>query len=270
MISNQKIGLIAGNGSFPALFAKAARERNVEVVACGIDGETLPEVKGLVEKYYELRLGELGKLIKILKDERVEKAVMVGGVRKVRLFKEIFSLDIEAMKLLWDMRDKRDNSLLGALIQRLEREGIEFLSSATYLEDCLAKPGVLTKRASTDGESQDIEFGKVIAKELSRYDVGLTAVVKDKVVLALEAVEGTDETIRRGAALGGAGCVVVKVARPNQDLRYDLPVIGPQTIKTLKDCKVSCLAIEAQKTLIAEKELTIREADLAGVSVVAF
>jgi len=269
-IKIDKIGLIAGNGKLPLFFAKIAKSKNIKVIACAIEGETEKEIENEVDKITWLRLGELGKLLNNFKSEGIKQAVMIGGVKKARLFKELLSMDLEAVKLLMGARDKKDMSLLGAIARRLEKEGIELLSSATLLDDYIARKGVLTKRQPKKEELEDIEFGKTAAREIARLDIGLCVVVKDKIVVAVEAVEGTDETIKRAASLAGNGVVVIKAARPDQDMRFELPVVGKQTIDTLIQNNASCLAIEADKTLIADKEEFIELADKNGICVLAF
>lgn len=265
-----KIGLIAGNGKLPLFFAKNAKAKNITVIACAIEDETDKDIAGLVDKVVWLRLGQLGRLLDTFKKEGIKKAVMIGGVKKVRLFKELLSMDFEAVKLLFGAKDKKDMSLLGAIAERLNKEGIELLSSTTLLDDLVAKKGVLTKRAPSKVELEDIEFGKIAAKEIARLDIGLCVVVKDKIVVAVEAVEGTNQTIKRAASLAGKGIVVVKVSRPDQDMRFELPVVGKETINTLAENSASCLAIEADKTLIADKNEFIELANRNNICVVAF
>lgn len=262
--------MIAGNGNFPVLFAQQARSKGTKVVCVGIEGETKDEIRALVDKFYSVRLGQLGSLLKIFKEEQISKAVMAGGVQKTRLFRELIWIDIEAIKLFMSLKDKRDASILGAVAERLKKEGVQLIDSTTYLTDYLAKPGILTMKTPTQAQLEDIDFGKKIARELSRLDIGMTVVIKDKVVLAAETIEGTDQAILRGGEYGHGDVVVVKVARPAQDLRYDLPVVGPLTIDTLAKASAACLAIEAHKTLIIDLERFIERADKANISVVVF
>lgn len=263
-----RIGLIAGNGDYPLLFAQAAAGKNVEVVAVAIEGETKKQLGSSVGKICWVHLGQISKLVKFFRDNNINKCVMAGGVRKVKLFKEIFHIDFEAIKLLMELRDKTDDSLLCGVCDFLKRHGIEVISATTFLEDLLAEEGVLTKAQPSSKQLEDIEFGKKIASTVASLGIGLTIVVKDKIVLAVEAIEGTDETIKRGFELGGEGCTVIKMARPSADIRFDLPVIGPSTVRLLIDNKIKCLAIESGKTLVLYKQDTLDLANKYGVSIV--
>jgi hypothetical protein len=268
MTTIRKIGLIAGNGSFPLAFARAAKEKGLQVVAVAHEGETLPELASLVEAIVWIKVGQLGKLIKTFKDHGVSDVLMAGGIKKTRLFGGSVP-DMRALSLLARMIHKKDDSLLRAVAEELESEGITVRESTLYLDNLLAQPGLLTRRKPTKDEQQDIEFGWQMAKEIGKLDIGQTVVVKDQAVLAVEAIEGTDEAIRRGGRLCGKGAVVVKICKPQQDLRFDLPAIGPQTIQSLHEVKASCLAVEAGKTIILDREQVILEAERAGISIVA-
>ncbi len=263
-----KIGLIAGNGLFPIEFAKAARKKGISVVAVAHEGETLPELAQVVDAIFWIKVGQLGKLIKIFKDQRVSDVLMAGGIKKTRLFGGAMP-DMRGMALLARMIHKKDDSLLRAVAEELESEGITVRESTLYLDNNLAQPGILTRRKPSKDEQQDVEFGWHMAKEIGRLDIGQTVVVKDRAVLAVEAIEGTDEAVRRGGRLCGQGAVVVKICKPQQDLRFDLPAIGMQTIKSMQEVKASCLAIEAGKTIIFDQSAVAGEADRAGISVVA-
>ncbi|OGW37912.1 MAG: hypothetical protein A2010_13075 [Nitrospirae bacterium GWD2_57_9] len=264
----RKIGLIAGNGNFPLAFARAARDKGLQVIAVAHEGETLPELAELVDGIYWVKVGQLGKLIKVFKDQNVADVLMAGGIKKTRLFGGAMP-DLRGMAVLARMIHKKDDSLLRAVAQELESEGITVRESTLYLDNLIAQPGVLTRRKPTKDEQQDIEFGWQTAKEIGRLDIGQTVVVKDQAVLAVEAIEGTDEAIRRGGGLCGEGAVVVKICKPQQDLRFDLPAIGPETMKSMQDVKASCLAIEAGKTIILDRETVIAEADRANITIVA-
>jgi hypothetical protein len=263
-----KIGLIAGNGDFPIAFARAAKQKGMEVIAVAHEGETLPELAGWVDRIFWIKVGQLGKLIKIFKEEGVVDVLMAGGIKKTRLFDGGMP-DIRGMALLAKMIHKKDDSILRAVAQELESEGITVRESTLYLDNIVASPGILTKRKPSKDERLDIEFGWDLAKEIGRLDIGQTVVVKGQAVLAVEAIEGTDEAIRRGGRLCGQGAVVVKVCKPQQDLRFDLPAIGALTIRTMESVKASCLAVEAGKTIIIERETVLREAERAGIAIVA-
>jgi DUF1009 family protein len=268
MVSLGKIGLIAGNGNFPLAFARAAKEKGLQVIAVAHEGETLPELGQLVDRIYWVKVGQLGKLIKIFKDQQVADVLMAGGIKKTRLFGGAMP-DLRGMALLARMIHKKDDSLLRAVAQELESEGITVRESTLYLDNLIPKPGVLTKRKPTREEEQDIEFGWQMAKEIGRLDIGQTIVVKDQAVLAVEAIEGTDEAIRRGGRLCREGAVVVKICKPQQDLRFDLPAVGTQTIRSMQEVNAACLAIEAGRTIIIDRESVQVEADRAGIAIVA-
>ncbi len=264
----KKIGLIAGNGQFPLAFARAAKQKGMQVIAVAHEDETLPELAEIVDGIFWVKVGQLGKLIKIFQDQDVTNVLMAGGIKKTRLFGGALP-DMRGIALLARMIHKKDDSLLRAVAEELEAEGITVRESTLYLDNLLAQPGILTRRKPSREEQQDIEFGWQMAKEIGRLDIGQTVVVKDQAVLAVEAIEGTDEAIRRGGRLCGEGAVVVKICKPHQDLRFDLPAIGSQTMKSMRDVKAACLAIEAGKTIVLDREALLSEADRAGIAVVA-
>jgi hypothetical protein len=268
MIGMNKIGLIAGNGNFPIAFARAAKEKGMQVIAVAHEGETLPELANLVDGIFWVKVGQLGKIIHIFKEQGVVDVLMAGGIKKTRLFGNTLP-DLRGMALLAKMVHKKDDSLLRAVADELESEGIIVRESTLYLDSIIAQKGILTKRKPAKAERRDIEYGWHLAKEIGRLDIGQTVVLKDQVILAVEAIEGTDEAIRRGGKLCGQDSVVVKVCKPQQDLRFDLPAIGAQTIKSMVEVKASCLAVEAGKTIIIERETVIHEADRAGISIIA-
>lgn len=263
----QKIGLIAGNGIFPIEFAKAAKKKGLEVIAVAHEGETLPELAQWADALFWIKVGQLGKLIKIFKEQGVRDVLMAGGIKKTRLFSGAMP-DLRGAALLARMIHKKDDSILRAVAEDLESEGITVRESTLYLDSILAPSGVLTKRKPSKDEWKDIEFGWQMAKEVGRLDIGQTVLVKDQAVLAVEAIEGTDEAIRRGGKLCGGGAVVVKICKPQQDLRFDLPAAGARTIATMKEVKAACLAVEAGKTIILDKEGVIAEANKAGIAIV--
>lgn len=263
-----KIGLIAGNGAFPIAFAQAAKQKGIQVIAVAHEGETLPELAQWVDGIFWIKVGQLGKLISIFKEQGVADVIMAGGIKKTHLFSGALP-DLRGIALLAKMVHKKDDSILRAVAAELESEGIIVRESTLYLDSIIAQPGVLTKRKPSKAEQEDIEFGWQMAKEIGKLDIGQTVLVKDQAVLAVEAIEGTDEAIRRGGALCKQGAVVVKVCKPQQDLRFDLPAIGTQTIKTMAQVKATCLAIEAGKTIIIEREAVIADADKTGIAIVA-
>jgi UDP-2,3-diacylglucosamine hydrolase len=247
------IGLIAGNGTFPLLFAQEARRRGTKVVTVALKEEADSAIEKHTDALAWVSLGQLGKTIDFFKDHQISKAIMAGQVKHTQLFRDIVP-DFRVVKLLGRVANKKAESLLGAVIDEFKQEGIEFLSSATYLEHWLAPEGLLTKRKPSKEEQTDVDFGFQLARSIAAQDIGQTVVVKDKSVVAIEAMEGTDACIRRAGEIAGPGCVVVKVARPKQDLRFDIPVIGVQTIESLQAAGARVLAIEAGKTLLLDKD----------------
>lgn len=267
-IENRKIGLIAGNGKFPLIFAQEAKRVGAEVIALAIKKETSPSLENLVDRIHWVNVGQLGDLIEICKKEGITRAVMAGQVRHTRLFGQV-RLDARAMALLAGVKDKKANSLLGAVADELLREGIELIDSATYLSHLLPSPGILTRRKPTQKEWRDIEFGHKMAKEIAGLDIGQTVVVKDQAVLAVEGMEGTDRAIKRGGKLGKGDVVVVKVSKPQQDRRFDLPIVGERTVEVLKQAKAKVLAFSARNTILLNREKVVKSANQNGISLVA-
>ncbi len=263
-----KLGLIAGCGDFPLLFAETAKAKGVELICVALKDEASPKLQGMVDKMYWVSFGEVKKVVEIFKKENIKKAVMLGGIKKVRFFKDRPDVDEGGDTVLKLAKDKKDLTLFRAAAMFLKLHGITLVSALVCLRENIAKKGQLTKKAPTEKELQDIRFGFKIAKRLASLDIGQTVVVKDKVILAVEAIEGTDSAIKRGGQLGNGGVVVVKVARPNQDMRFDIPVIGVHTINSLREAKASCLALEKNKTLIINKAELVKLADEAGIAVV--
>lgn len=262
----EKIGLIAGKGQFPLLFAQAARRHGLEVVAVAHQGETDPALEALAHQIQWIFVGQLGKLISAFQAAGVSRAVMAGGLTRGRLFRD-FRPDFKALNLVRRVGAGHDDRLLRGVAAELEKAGITIVSPLLYLEDLLAPPGPLTRRRPSSQEMQDVAYGFRIAQALGRLDLGQCAVVRRQVVTALEAIEGTDEAIRRGGRLAGKGAVVVKVCKPGQDLRFDLPSVGPGTIATMREVEAKVLAVEAGKTLIFDREEMITLADKAGIAV---
>ncbi|MEW6381598.1 MAG: UDP-2,3-diacylglucosamine diphosphatase LpxI [bacterium] len=262
------LGLIAGSGQFPIVVANEAKKQGLRVVAVGINRITSPNLLFSVDKLSWIELGNLSKLIKEFKAEGITKAIMAGQIRHVNLFREI-RIDWRTLLLLKRLINKKADTILGAVADELEREGIHILDSTQYLAPLLPQPGVITKRKPSKKEMKDIEFGFEIAKRIAGADIGQTVVVKDMTVVAVEAMEGTDETIRRGGVIGGKKTVVVKVSKPNQDMRFDVPVIGLGTMKSLKEAQAAVLAIESGKTLFFDREEVIAEADAENISLVS-
>jgi DUF1009 family protein len=287
-----KLGLIAGNGRFPFLLLDAARAHGLTVVVAAIKEETDLEINARAAAdpqihVHWLSLGELSKLIETFQAEGVSRAVMAGQVKHKQLFSSIRP-DWRLAKLLLSLRTRSTDVLLGAVAKVLGDEGIELISSTQFLEPLLAKPGVLTRRAPDEQEQKDIAYGRTVARAIAGYDLGQTVVIAAQACVAVEAMEGTDATIERAGALfrtleiedavrtdGQQGTTlrrsltVVKVAKPNQDMRFDVPVIGVATIETMTRAGATCLAIEAERTLMFDPAAIVRTADEAGIAIVA-
>jgi DUF1009 family protein len=264
----ERIGLVAGNGHFPILFAESARRRGVEVITVAHHGETSEGIADVVSSVTWVEPGQLETLIMALKDRGVRRAVMVGGIRKHRLFQRM-QPDARATALLQRIGTFKDDAVLRGVAIELEAEGIEVVPPTEYLTDVIAREGVHTDRAPTASEWRDIRYGYRVAKEIGRWDIGQCVVVRGEAVLAVEGIEGTDETIRRGGALANGEITVVKVCKPMQDLRFDLPAVGLATVNSLIAASGRVLAIESGHTVILEREEMLAAANAAGVSVVA-
>jgi len=245
----ERIGLVAGNGDFPILFATAARRRGAEVVAVAHRGETSEGLAAVVSALTWVDPGELEALIRILKSAGVRQAVMVGGIRKHRLFQHMRP-DARALALLQRVGTFKDDAVLRGVAQELEAEGIEIVPPMAYLADVIAAPRVYTRREPEPAQWRDIRYGYRVAKEIGRWDIGQCVVVRGEAVLAVEGIEGTDQTIRRAGALANGEIVVVKVCKPTQDLRFDLPAVGPGTVRTLVEARGCVLAVEAGRTVM--------------------
>ncbi len=278
-----KLGLIAGNGRFPFLLLDAARAQGFSVTVAAIREETDPEInhRGAIDEkisVHWLSLGELSRLIDIFHKEGVSMAVMAGQVKHKQIFSSIRP-DWRLAKLLLNLRTRNTDMLLGAVARVLADEGIELISSTAFLEPLLAQEGVLTKRAPAEEERKNIEYGLSIARSVAGFDIGQTVVVAAQACVAVEAMEGTDAAIERAGALmrtleDAASTLerhltVVKVAKPKQDMRFDVPVIGIRTIETMKAAGATCLSIEAGRTLLFDREALVAHADHAGIAIVA-
>lgn len=264
------LGLIAGHGILPALVLKEAKRLRKRVVVCAIQGETDSSVSFSGDRATQIRLGQLGRLLKFFKLEGVEEAIMAGKITKTNLFRGEVRPDLEMIKVLTKTKNHSDDSLLRGIADYLDSKGIKLLDSTAFLsEDTLPKKGVLTARRPSKEELRDIEFGWKLAKEMGRLDIGQTVVVKNQAVLAVEAIEGTDETILRGGALGSGRVSVVKVAKPKQDMRFDVPTVGLTTLESMIKAGARVLAFEAGKTIILERERFIEKANAHKMTVVA-
>ncbi len=263
------IGLIAGQGRLPLELARSARRQGRSVVAVGLEELASPELAGLADVHVPLFLGELGRLFQAFREHGADEVVLAGKVPKSFLWerRDAVRPDAVALRALAELPDRADDSLLGAVVEALEAEGLRVLGQAELAPDLLATRGCLGRHVLDDAQWADVRFGYPIAKALGGVDVGQTVVVKDRAVLALEAIEGTDAAIARGCALGEPGATVVKVAKPSQDPRMDVPAIGADTVRALAAGGGAVLAVEAGATLVIEREETIAEADRAGIRV---
>ena len=263
-----RVAIIAGAGRFPFHVAREAKRQGLVVIALGIQGWADPSLAAQVDAYEEIAVGQLGQLIERLKSHQVREAIMAGKVTKAVLFDQRTAFDAEAAGVLRQMSELSVPALLGAIGKRLASDGITLLDSSTFLEASLCPVGVLTARGPTAVEQEEIQVGVHAARALAALDIGQTVIIKGNVIVATEALEGTDAAIRRAYALAGAPLVVVKMASPDHDRRFDLPVIGTSTLATLRESGVSCLAVEAQTTLLLERDALIAAANAANICLV--
>lgn len=264
-----KVGLIAGSGRFPLIFARNARDIGVQVVAVAHRGETAEEIEQFVEDVTWIRVGQLGKIIRTFHRAEVRTAVMAGGIRKVRMFSN-FRPDPRGLALLARIRSRDDDQLLRGVAAELEREGIRVLESTLFLERIIpAEPGVLTRTRPSPEQWKDVRLGVPLAKTLGRMGIGQTLVLRDGVIVAVEAIEGTDAAIRRGGEIVEGPVVVVKMSKPEQDLRFDVPAVGPRTIEIMKELGGGVLAVEPRRSILLDREILLAAADDAGIAVVA-
>jgi DUF1009 family protein len=262
--------LIAGNGRFPFLVLEAARSQGIEMAVIALREEASPELEGLSQRLHWVSLGELSRALELLHSEGVTHAVMAGQVKHNKIFSSIRP-DWRLAKLLFSLAQRNTDSLIGALARVLESEGIELVDSTAFLRPLVPEVGVLTRRAPNEHESGDIAYGRKIAQQIAGLDLGQTVVVRERACVAVEAMEGTDETITRAARVaGGAPLVVVKVAKPRQDMRFDVPVAGLNTVEVMKQANVTALAIDAGRTLIFDLPAVVAAADAAGIAIEAF
>jgi UDP-2,3-diacylglucosamine hydrolase len=265
-----KYGLIAGNGRFPFLVLEGARARGFEMVVAAIKEETAPEIEREAARVEWMGVGQLGRLVRFFKREQVTHAIMAGQVKHHQIFRLNALPDLRMVRMLARLSTKNTDSLIGAVADELAREGITLVDSTTFLGQFLAREGVLGGRAPGKDERADIEYGLEVAREIARLDLGQTIAVKDRAVVAIEAMEGTDAVIiRAGEITRGRPFVVIKVAKPDQDMRFDVPVIGVPTIETMKGAGATAIHITAGKTLLFDKDDLIALADKYHISVIA-
>ena len=266
----ERIGIIAGSGSYPLLLAAAARAHGAkQVVVVAFEGETSADITGVVDHVEWVKVGQLNRLIRAFTDRGVSQAIMAGQVAPKNLFRNLRP-DLRLVAMMARLKEKNAETIFGAVADELKKDGVTLLPATTFMDDYLAPAGPIGKRKPSSEQAEDIAFGLRLAKGVSAFDIGQTVVVRNGTVLAVEALEGTDECIRRGGVLAGetGGAVVVKVTKPDQDMRFDVPVVGPRTIESCAAGRVAVLAVEAGRTLLLEKEATLAAADRAKLVMV--
>jgi len=268
--NNSGWGLIAGNGRFPFLVLEGARSQGIEMAVIALKEEASPELEQVAKRLHWVSLGELSKAIELMRREGVKRAVMAGQVKHNKIFSAIRP-DWKLAKLLFSLPRKNTDSLIGAVAKVFEEEGIQLVDSTLFLKPLLPEAGVLTRRAPNEHEAADMEYGLVVARRLAGMDIGQTVVIADRACVAVEAMEGTDETIARAARFAnGKPLVVVKVSKPQQDMRFDVPVVGLPTVKGMGEAGATALAIDASRTLLFDRIRLIEMADAAGIAIQAF
>jgi DUF1009 family protein len=263
-----KFGLIAGNGKFPFMVVEGARRSGAEIVVAAIREETDPDIERLASRVKWVGIGQLGKMIRFFKEEGVEKAIMAGQVKHVQIFSRAVP-DARMLKVLLKLPRRNTDSLIGAIASELQSEGIELIDSTHFLQSNLPAAGSLTRREPNQNERDDIEYGLEVARQIAHLDLGQTIVVRGKACVAIEAMEGTDATIRRAGSLVSGRLTVVKLAKPNQDMRFDVPVVGVPTVETMIEAGATCLCITAGKTLMFDRDEMIGVANKNKIAIVA-
>jgi UDP-2,3-diacylglucosamine hydrolase len=263
-------GLIAGNGRFPFLVLEGARSQGIEMAVIALREEASPELEKSAKRLHWVSLGELSKAIDLMHREGVTQAVMAGQVKHNKIFSAIRP-DWKLAKLLFSLPRKNTDALIGGIARVLKDEGIQLVDSTLFLKPLLPEPGVLTRRSPNEQESSDIAYGHSVARQIAGMDIGQTVVISDQACVAVEAMEGTDETIARaGRIAGGKTLVVVKVSKPRQDMRFDVPVVGLPTIEQMKSSRATALAVDAGRTLLFDRQQLIALADAANIAIQAF
>ncbi len=263
-------GLIAGNGRFPFLVLEGARSQGIEMAVIALKEEASPELEKLAKRLHWVSLGELSKAIALMQQEGVKRAVMAGQVKHNKIFSAIRP-DWKLAKLLFSLPKKNTDSLIGAVAKVLEDEGIQLVDSTLFLKPLLPEVGLLTRRAPTEHEAADMEYGLSVARHIAAQDIGQTVVIADRACVAVEAMEGTDETILRAARFAeGKPLVVVKVSKPKQDMRFDVPVVGLPTVEAMTKAGATALAIDAARTLLFDREKLLEMANASGIAIQAF
>jgi hypothetical protein len=267
----EPLGIIAGNGEFPLILARSARQLGAgPIVAAAFDGETNPEINQLVDHADWIKLGQLNKLIEVFTSRGVKRAVMAGGITPSNLFKNL-RLDLRMTTVALRLKERNAETIFGAIASEMAKDGVELIDPRPFLGESVPPPGVLTRLKPSKDQTEDIEFGLRIARAVSALDIGQTVVVKKGTVLAVEGFEGTDECIRRGGALAGekGGALVVKVSKPEHDFRFDIPCVGEKTIESCRVARISVMAVEAGRSLLLDKDKLLKAANEAGMCLVA-
>lgn len=263
-----KLGLIAGNGKFPFLVLESAKRAGTAVAVAAIREETDPEIEQIADRLIWVGIGQLGKMLRFFNEEGVDKAIMAGQVKHVRIFSRAIP-DVRTLKMLLRLPRRNTDALIGAVAGELASEGIELIDSTYFLKDQLPQPGTLTKREPDERERGDVEYGLEIARGIAGMDLGQTIVVRDRACVAIEAMEGTDAVIRRAGELVKGRLTVVKIAKPDQDMRFDVPVVGVPTIESMVESGATCLSLTAGKTLMFDREDMIQLANKRKIAIIA-
>ena len=265
-----KVGLIAGIGNLPVEFMRAAQHEGYEVVVISVVTEGAPELQAEADAYYQISVFKSDTVIKTFLKEGVTDVTMLGKVTKEYLYKKITTIpDMRTIKLLNRLRNRKDDTIMLAIVDELEKEGLSVADQTKYMRSLMPPVGVMTTRKPTEVEQLDIEFGFTLAKQMGALDIGQTVVVKEQAAMAIEAIEGTDECIKRGGALGREGAVVVKTAKPNQDVRFDVPAVGMKTLESMISSNCKVLAMEAKRTIFVEQEAVLQKANELGIVICA-
>lgn len=264
------LGLIAGMGSLPMTIVSEAKKMGYRVIAIALQPPADESLKSVADEFHKISIARFGGLLALLKKLSITEAVMAGKVPKNLLYKNKKNLipDLKAVKLLFSLKNLSDDTIMLAIVREFEKNGIAIHKTTEFTSELLVTEGILTNKKPSKSELQDIEFGWDIAKKIGKLDIGQTLVVKNRAVMAVEAIEGTDEAIRRGGSLAGKDAVVIKVSKPQQDMRFDVPAVGIDTLRSMKKTEAGVLALEAGKCIMVEKDKFIKEADKAGIAVV--
>ena len=265
----ERLGLLAGAGKLPVECARAAKQLGYEVYAVGLLPESDPQIADFATDFQSISVGQLDAILKYLKEKNLQKVTMIGKVTKELLFSGKIQPDRKMLELIMSLPDRSDNTIMMMFVRELAKAGMQTFDQTALIRKLVPRRGTITSREPSSVERQDMEFGFRIAKELGRLDVGQTVVVKNRAIMALEAIEGTDECIRRGGKLANGGAVVTKVSKPNQDNRFDVPTVGKRTVEVMAEVEATALAIEADKTLLVDRAGTVAFADENGISIVA-